>query len=301
MPRGIDGWWPRRRRRFEGLARYLSAAGIAVTVAITLVLALSIGNGHKDLKLELDFSIALIGVAIVLGLESLVRVSERARRREEYANLLDYLEDYPTLLPILTRLSATTAKTMTQTQVPEFKIYARRELIRTQLTMASLAEGRWLAAPGDNSLMFAHYETVEHSVRAVTDDRDTEWWLSVTGTNYLRLNHGATKRHVTVERVFLLETSPTDDTLTALDRNRDHGVNLWVARSDRVDPDLRINITLFDETLMHQDIVNRGGRTVQYMYSENESDLDRAGSLFLRLRSRAVPYLDHSSAEKLFT
>src|ERR1035437_3360813 len=108
MRRGRGSWWPRSRFRFEGLDRYLSAAGAVVTVAITLTVALSTGVAPKDIKMDRDFCIGLLGVVIVLQLEALVRVSERARKREQYANLLDYLEEYPVLLPILTKLSEAT-------------------------------------------------------------------------------------------------------------------------------------------------------------------------------------------------
>jgi hypothetical protein len=300
MERGRGSWWPRSRLRFEGLGRYLSAAGAAITVAITLTVALSTGVAPNDLKLALDFCIGLLGVAIVLQLEALVRVSERARKREQYANLLDYIEEYPVLLPILTKLSEATVTTMSQTKVPEFKDNARRLLNATQLSMRELAEGRWLSPPGDNSLMFAHYETVKGSVLAVTDDSDTDWWGSATGKRYLELNKAAAGREVSVQRVFLLSCPPTPETLKAMDDNVSHDVKVLIARADQVDPELRINITMFDDKLVHEDIVNRDGLTVSYMYTENEIDLNRCASLFSRLCSRANPYSGPASANALF-
>jgi hypothetical protein len=94
--------------------------------------------------------------------------------------------------------------------------------------------------------------------------------------------------------------SPTPETLEAMDDNVGHGVHVLVARSDRVDPELRVNITMFDNTLVHEDIVNRDGLTVSYMYSENETDLERCASVFSRLCSRATPYSSRASAEGLF-
>jgi hypothetical protein len=300
MGRGRGSWWPRSRSSFESLDRYLSTAGAAVTVAITLTVALSTGVAPNDLKLALDFCIGLLGVVIVLQLEALVRVSERARKREQYANLLDYLEEYPALLPILRKLSEATVTTMSQTNVPEFKDNARRLLTATQLSMRALAEGRWLSPAGDNSLMFAHYETVEASVCVVTDDSDTEWWGSTTGKKYLKLNKAAAGRKVSVQRVFLLSQSPTPETLKAMDDNVSHDVQVMIARSDQVDPELRVNITMFDDKLVHEDIVNHDGLTVSYMYSENETDLDRCASFFSRLCSRATTYSGPESANGLF-
>jgi hypothetical protein len=105
-----------------------------------------------------------------------------------------------------------------------------------------------------------------------------------------------------VERVWILYEPPNDDTRQVLREQHAGGVTVFIVRADECELDRRllVNITMVDGVFLHEDLPNKKGVAVEYLYSENAADLVRAGRTFAQLRTSAKRYTGERSLDLMF-
>jgi hypothetical protein len=109
-------------------------------------------------------------------------------------------------------------------------------------------------------------------------------------------------RGVSIERIWIFSAPPSRDEVELLSEHRRDGVRVFVVRADegRLDSRLLVNLTLMDEGFLQQDLPNKEGKAVEYLYSENAADLDRARNTLAQLKSRAIVFDGSPSLTALF-
>lgn len=288
---------PRREPTVKpGASKNVGLVGTAISVIIALVTFLVSADNLVAVKALVGISIGLLGSVLAFQLETLIRIHERNQSREQRERLIEILEAEPELLATLVRTAQDYSRLRKGAPLPAFEKAAERMLEATRLTVAELADGRLRTAAGDNTLMIEQYRTATREILATSDDGDLGWWQSETGRNYLEENRRAVERGVLVSRVFLLAVEDDAGLLAVMRANADAGVLVSSARIDRIPASLRINTTIFDDTLAHEDVTNKAGQTISYLYSSNENDMARLVSSFRRLQSLCTPFAPHSSS-----
>jgi hypothetical protein len=294
---------PGSRRWYDSWARYLAVFTVLVTLVTTTIVFFAAPDelsGVRDLVIT---CIALVGLVIALQLEILFRVSERAQTRDRYGRLLEAFEDFPDLLPVIARIVEASVVTFRTTSTPEFTHEVFNVLAHASARVYDLSQGRMRADGLDNTLVFRRFGEAKSKIQGTTDSIDTRWWRTDDGERFLQQNDLLIRKHgVEVERVWFLKEPLKRDVLDLLEEHRKLGIRLFVLRVDQGDIDRRLldNFTLMDGAFLQQNVNNREGKAVEYLYSENHADLERAKNLFAQLKSRATEYRGVESLRFLF-
>jgi hypothetical protein len=289
-------------RWYDGSSRYLALFVAAITLLTTTIVFLTAGQELGGVGELVTAGIGLVGLGVSLQLETLFRIAERAQAREQYARLLETTEDYPALLTIAASALGASVATCKKTKVPQFRTEVVNILNHADVRLQELAQGRLRAADGDNTLTLDRFTATAALLQATTDDLDTSWWLQDSGDRFLKLNAELTKRGVRVERVWILNELPSDDTRDVLRKHHAAKVEVFIVRADHkgLDRSLLVNMTMMDGVFLHEDLPNKLGQAVEYLYSENAADLERARRRFAQLKARVKRYEDDKSLDSLF-
>lgn len=292
FPRWYDGW-----------SRYLALFAAIITLVSTTIAFLTTG---KDLGGEgelITACIGLLGLVVSLQLETLFRVAERTRTREQYGTLLEMVEDHPELLPLMSGALSASVATLKRTSIAQFKDEVLNILINADVRLQELSQGRLRATAGDSTLTLDRFADTKMLLQATTDDRDTSWWLQDSGTKFLELNATLVEeRGVRIERLWILSKPPDVDTREIIKKHHEVGVTVFVLRADNKDLDRRllVNMTMMDGAFLHEDLPNKQGQAVEYLFSENSADIKRAMSRFAQLKTLACEYKDEQTLDVLF-
>jgi hypothetical protein len=294
-------WRRRPMPRYGSWSRYLPLLSAGVALAAAAIAFFTTGESLADLKLLVGFCIALLTIALPVQFEVLRRVTERATTREQLGRLLEAVEDYPDLLPIITRTAEASVATLTKTNIEEFKDFVGAILIETQIRMQELEQGRLRTSSGDNALLLTRFAAAEHLVQATTDEEDTKWWRQANGKQFFLLNKQLIdKSRGEVERVWILRGPPSTETVEVLEEQRKAKVRVFVVSAKDVDDAVVVNMTMMDSAFLHEDVTNKHGQVGEYLFTANPADLARAKQRFSRLKARAHEYNGPSSLDGLF-
>lgn len=257
----------------------VGAVGVVISVGITIWLTI----GDLATKTLVAVAVGMLVTVLVVLLDIVLRLHERAQRQDQHGRLLELIERQPPFLPIITEMLSSAVHAVANAEVPLFREAVERAVDDARLHLQELEQGRMHCAANDSRIMVAQWSDVSRQVRATTlATPDIPWWQSAIGASYLRLNESAIHRGVDVERVFLYdEEGPS---LTALlERNHAIGVRVLVAKRADVPPDLRINVVIYDSALCVDEVVNADGDAIEFVYSTNRSDLARISTAYNRL------------------
>lgn len=294
---------PGAHRWYDDTARYLAFATVLLTVASTTVVFLKTDTQLGTLKDLVAASIALVGLAISVQLEVLFRVTERSQTREQFGRLLEGVEDYPDLLPLAVEVLEASITTLRRTSVPQFRSEVFAILGHAGARLEELAQGRLRREGSDNSLVFDRFAQARTRILGTTDERDVSWWRGGEGQRFLRLNTDLIDKHgVEVERLWLLDRRPDGNVAKLLEDHRVANVRnyvVWLGQPG-LDRRLLVNLTLMDRSFLQQDVPNKRGDAVEYLYSENGADIERAESAFAQLMSKAGEYTGPDSLGHIF-
>lgn len=290
-------------RWYDQWSRYLALLAVLVTLLTTVIVFFTTGEELGGIGVLTTACIGLLGLVVSLQLETLFRVSERAQAREQYGRMLELIEDYPDLLPLATGALEASVTTLKRTHLEKFKEEVFNVLFHANVQLQELAQGRLRTADGDNTLVLDRFELTEKLLLGTTDEGDTSWWLQGSGTQFFALNKKLIdERDVQVERVWVLSRKPDERIRNVIHSHHEIGVRVYVLRADRdnLDRALLVNMTVMDEAFLQEDLPNKMGQAVEYLYSENASDLERARSRFARLKSAANEYTSVESIDALY-
>jgi hypothetical protein len=293
---------PGTRRWYDRSSRYLALFTLLIVLGSTAVVFIRTGDENGALKDLIVACIGLIGVAISLQLEILFRVAERAQARERYSRLLEGIEDHPDLLELTFEALDASVKTLDKAGIPQLKNEVFIVFHHATSQLQELAQGRLRRAGSDNTLVLDRFAHAQEVVRGTTDEGDTAWWETDDGKQFLKLNERLIERKVRIERIWILSTPPTPALCDMLEEHYKLKVDVFVVSADRKDLDRRllINFTLMDDAFLQMDVPNKEGQAVEYLYSENRVDVERALNTFAQLKSKATKYTGPQSLAPLF-
>jgi hypothetical protein len=293
---------PGTRRWYDASSRYLALLALVITIVCTAITFFETTSDNAALKDLIVTCIGLIGAVLALQLEMLFRVTERAQARERYTKLLEGIEDYPDLLDLAHDALDASVRTQDKAQTPQMKLEVFNVFHHATSQLQELAQGRLRRAGSDNTLVLDRFAHAGEFVRGTTDEGDTTWWSTDDGKKFLTLNSSLIDHGVRIERVWILSTQPSAELLDMLEEHYKLKIDVFVVRSDRRDLDRRLlmNFTLLDEGFLQMDVTNKEGQAVEYLYSENKVDIDRALNTFAQLKSKATRYSGPGSVDSVF-
>jgi hypothetical protein len=290
-------------RWYDRWSRYLAFLALLATLLTTTIVFFTTGEELGGMGALVTACIGLLGLAISLQIETIFRIAERAETREKYGRMLELIEDHPDLQPFLADALQASVTTLKRSRVEEFRHEVFSILMHADVRLQELAQGRLRTADGDNTLVFSRFAMTNELLCGTTDEGDTVWWGTDAGTQFLELNKSLiADRGVRVERVWILGEKPDPTTGELIQEHHDVGIHVYVLRADRrgLDRKLLVNLTLMDDEFLQEDLPNKIGQAVEYLYSENIADLERAKSRFAQLKSAASEYKGPESLAALF-
>jgi hypothetical protein len=275
---------------------------LLITILATAVVFIRTGDENGSLKDLIVACIGLVGLTVSLQLEILFRVAERAHARERYSKLLEGIEDYPDILELTFDALDASVKTLDKATIPQLKREVFNVFHHATSQLQELAQGRLRRTGSDNTLVLDRFQHAQEVVRGTTDEGDTAWWWTDDGKRFLELNTMLIERSVRIERIWILSASPTQELRDMLEEHYKLKVDVFVVRTDRKDLDRRllINFTMMDDIFLQMDVPNKEGQAVEYLYSENKVDVERALNTFAQLKSKATKYTGPDSLDQLF-
>jgi hypothetical protein len=294
---------PGASRWYDSWSRYLALLTAGVALVTTTIVFFAIGKNLGGVGELVTACIGLLGLVVALQLEILFRGSEKAGMRDELGRILEMMEDFPDLLPIVSSILTGSVSTLRKSKIGQFRKEVLSILNHADVRLQELAQGRLRIADGDNTLTLEHAEATRKTLQGTTDEGDTTWWLHNSGAQFFDINVALIKEHeVEIERVWILAKPPDHATREVLRKHREIGVKVFLLRGDRKDLDRRLlmNMTMMDGVFLHEDLPNKQGQAVEYLFSENAADLERAKSRFAQLKSHSVLYTEEGSLESLF-
>jgi hypothetical protein len=293
---------PGTRRWYDRSSRYLALLTLLITLVSAAIVFIRTGEDHGALKDLIVTCIGLVGVVVSLQLEILFRVAERAQVRERYSRLLEGIEDYPDLLQLTFDAIDASVKTLDKATIPQLKREVFNVLYHATSQLQELAQGRLRRAGSDNTLVLDRFIHTQEVLRGTTDEGDTSWWSTDDGKRFLDLNSKLIGRDVRIERIWILSAYPSPELCDLLDEHHKLQIDVFIVRADRKDLDRRllINFTLMDNDFLQLDVPNKEGQAVEYLYSENRVDVERALSTFAQLKSKATKYTGPETLALLF-
>lgn len=143
-------------------------------------------------------------------------------------------------------------------------------LQRFQRNTRELASGKIERKPNSEFLL-EQVKGVQRTLYAVTDSRDVPWWRSLVGTAFFKANIVLRGKGVVIERVFLHDGSAEMTQL--MEAHRQEGIICHCVDQRGCDRDLVVNMTIFDERLVHEDIHGDHGETKAHRYSIAPDDV----------------------------
>lgn len=287
-------------RWYERSGRYLAFFSVVLTVASTTAVFFVSGTKLGDVKDLVTACVGLLGLVISLQLEILFRIAERADAQHRHARLQEAIEDYPDLVPLVADASRSSAVALKESKTPEFVEQVFSIWRHASNRLDELAQGRLRTDGSDGTIVLARSAHATRSIQGITDDRDVTWWLAEDGRSFLESNRRFIGNEGVVERVWILSEAPSPTVRDLLAEHKAAGVRLFIVRADRLDRRLLVNLTLVDGSFLQEDLPNREGLSMEYLYSENPTDLARAQSVFANLKSRSVSYENEASIQKLY-
>lgn len=293
---------PGTARWYDRASRYLALIALVITLVTTMMVFFVAKDELGAIRDLVAACIGLVGVTIALQLELLFRMAERRRAADTFGRLLGELEQFPDLLRVVAPVIDASVSTLRSTRIDQFKREVFHLLEHASAHLHELAQGRLHSGGLDNSLVLEVAAKARTSVHGTTDAIDTDWWRSDDGQRFLESNRELVQRGVRVERVWFVRAPLSAETAELLDRHSDVGVGVLVIRTDHTPLDRRllVNMTIVDERFLQENVNNRDGRAVEYLYSEAPADLERARRTFAQLRSQATVYDRPESLRSLF-
>jgi hypothetical protein len=294
---------PGTTRWYDGWSRYLALLSFVLTLATTAIVLFTTSETLGGVKDLVATCIGLLGIVISLQLEMLFRVTERSELQARFGRLMAGVEAYPDLVPLADNLFDASFQTLNKAKLPEYKTEVFNVLSHANASLDELAQGRLRREGSDNTLVLKRFALTKSRLQGTTDEGDTSWWLADDGREFFRLNKQLIDdRNVRVERIWFLTAKPSKEILDLMKQHDDAGVHVFGLRADRRDLDRRllVNLTITDSSFLQQDVPNKEGQAVEYLYSENRADIIRAESTFAQLRSKATKYDGPGAFKALF-
>jgi hypothetical protein len=230
----------------------------------------------------LGFVVGLLGTAVALQVETLVRV-EPADNIEDAVQLIHSRDDRNTIRGLLVAIASNTVEALNSRE----KILARESLetlIETEERLRDVAAGRFRRSAGEVSVLLEQTQRVQVSLKATTDLRDIPWWESYRGETFLAANASAiSERGVCVERVFF--TDGSDDFDSVIFSHRNVGIHCYKIMVADLAIGQFVNMTIFDDRLTHRDEHNPDGSPRNHLYSVNPRDVAASCRLFEQLKA----------------
>jgi hypothetical protein len=272
--------------RVSAYADPIAIVGIALSIVVSLVLDLT--NAATGVE---SFLACLMGITIAL----VVDANARAERRFRMRNMIEAAPWLGLVLGPLVEFATEIERRYPGTPVGA---EARLRFERLHDDLDDLRRGRIARGRYDFEHLLASTRGCRHTLRAVTNvmpeaARGLEWWTSDIGRQYWEVNLAALARGVRIERIFAY-TELTAELRDLVAVQRRAGVRVGLAPARGLDPALRFNLAIWDDTSAWEARLNAGGEIAGNVFTINDRDLGRLGEAF-RLCGMAADFSTDSA------
>ena len=264
-----------------GNFEYSAVVGVCVTAAVSAVFYFAAGQ-----RAELAAIMVMIGIAISLLADLLGRMRQEASLRRS-------LEKVDWLLPVLSDLARSAEALNENDRLAPFETVARHRISQTSLYLNQVASGSISMPAGDLSISIEMMRNVKSRILATSvGPISLTWWETPYGQHYWQSNVDAIARNVVVERFFIHDFTRGPEQLDALKHliswQLDAGVDVYVADTANVPPELRRDTILWDTLCMMEVQSSQDGVEIALNYSVATNAVNDCAARFERLRQHSV-------------
>lgn len=261
--------------------RALARIGGLITVLTILASVLVAIETKPDV--QIGILLTLVTVVLSLGFTAFALIREQLAqldRRRFGALPLQPLLGLPMLEPPVVRM-VEQCSTVAEHRSPFMLGVAVEAVEAAAAKVAGIADGTVVCAQDDEyALVHRALEQTRERVRAIAA-RGTAWWETPEADVYWRLYEQAAKR-LKITRVFLTSSHEDEDRLErVLNRHRRAGMETYVLSCDRVPPNRRRPIVIFDDGLIHKSYTSQEDQVgAQVLFTDRETDVSEAEAAF---------------------
>ena len=219
---------------------------------------------------------SLLSIAITLLLEMFSRLATLAKSVNHSLEMFRiYATRPPWLFSVTEQCVRAADATLAAYDHDMLQEAAQRYLEVCRDNLEDLSRGYMRVSSDDKRLSLRAIRSTVTSVRAVSIVRtDLPTWFTPSGERYLKENQAAASRGVAVERIFVYDKM-TDDLAKLLRKLTFPNSKTYLLRYDRVPPDKRLDMVVFDNTFAVETRTNAEGEFVENVFSANASDIQR--------------------------
>ena len=251
--------------------------GIALSVALSVALTVLV-----SMPALLGFAIGLLGTVVSLQLEVLVKI-EPMNGIDETIQAIRSRDDRASVHNLLALIAGSIVSTLNDGNGMLAR-EATETLEGAGATMQEIAEGRFRKKAGEVTVFLEQVRQTRVCLKATTDLRDVPWWESHRGRQFLAANAELIGgRGVRVERIFFADDTDAFDAI--IREHRALGVFCYKIVVGAADITQVVNMTIFDDKLIHQDEHNPDGSTRNHLYSFRRRDVVAGIRLFDQLKA----------------
>jgi hypothetical protein len=268
-------------QRRSSLADLLVAAGVLVSIIVAVLSTLL-----ADLSASILLCVGLIGIAVALQVDLILRLTQRTRTDALNLRVLGQILSAGALADPLAVLAQSIAEFSGHMQTPIAPL-AHGELESSLRELRRLQSGQVILPDGDTALMIEQLLRVTRTIHATTfTNVDYEWWTCPGGRTYLEANARAIERGASIERVLVYKEWDERAAQLASEQVA-RGICVYRVDHGLLDPELQRNFVVYDKSFLVEDEVSLDGGVTGCMHSVDEVIVAGALDAFRRIRTKA--------------
>jgi hypothetical protein len=248
------------RRRFGGYLSPIVLIGIALSVTLGIVFDLSGAASGPE-----SVTAGLLGLIITLSLDATARAEERFELRPLVRSAAR--DEIRELAVVVGEIEGRQA-------APEVIAELSRRVQELRLGLTDLRDGRIVRPGHDMEPLLSATAGCRERMEAVTNllspgTGGVSWWHSAIGRRYWAANLAALDRGVAITRVFIC-AALDDQARELIEEQRTAGVDTVTLPRQDVDPELHVNLVVWDRRRAWTADMNAQGRIRQHVVSADE-------------------------------
>jgi hypothetical protein len=257
--------------------------GTLVSVALGVLFYL-----RQDLAPALATVAGVLGLVITLQVQAMLQDRRDAEHQSRVGSMIAAIEEIPWLPDVMEpALQAARHVEHEFEGTPAVNI-CREAFDRCLGTLVDLDRGHFSTPYGDRGLFLSLIKNTRRMMCATSVPAvDFDWWLEPAGRQYWKAQVDALAQGVTIRRVFIYQTWPSE--LDALAREQaEAGVVVRRIHNDRLPPSLRIITAIWDGRCGHELSYTAGGDATADSFTVSATDLERLTRQFEAIERNAV-------------
>jgi len=162
------------------------------------------------------------------------------------------------------------------TEQPLFISEAERRTVIFADEITKISEGNLSLHTNEKLPLLNAVMQTSKSIEATSlVESDLPTWNTGSGARYFEENEKALGRGVKIRRTFLY-SEMTDNLSAMCDTQAKQGFQVYTLHENRLEPEHRVDIVLFDESLLYKSINDNNGKPLSNSFSIREADITSA-------------------------